>query len=145
MIHSTQYTATHILPSCCDFSFDQKMESSNKSSHDKRCLYSMRLSFLSDNHHDGGSAGDKGGMQHLLQHCSILQWGDTSSYWQFCPAPGSDISNKHYITGGHSSLAQVLYVFLAAGWVSGSADQKGLQEKSLCGHLFNSIFSSLCF
>ena len=90
----------------------------------------MRLSFLSDNHHDGGSAGDKGGMQHQLQHCSILQGGDTLSSWQFCPAPGSwhsDTSNKHYITGGHSSLAQVICVSCCRR-VSGSADQKGCKK-----------------
>ena len=68
MIHShTVHSGAHFTQ-LHNFSLDQEMESSNKSSHDKRCLYSMRLSFLSDNHHDGGTAGDKGGMQQL-QHC----------------------------------------------------------------------------
>ena len=69
MIHShTVHSGIAHFTQLHNFSLDQEMESSNKSSHDKRCLYSMRLSFLSDNHHDGGSAGDKGGMQQL-QHC----------------------------------------------------------------------------
>ena len=65
----------------------------------------MRLSFLSDTHHDGGTAGHKGGMQQL-QHCSQATIAASAYFVQ-----QTDTSNKHYITG-RSFFTHIICPFL---------------------------------